>query len=77
MQKVFMMRTGGLGSASVDHPSEKRRCSGKKQRNYNDKKSCHCGTTFSKKNNKNNTGFLGAETAKRWKSFSPANKGLG
>ena len=30
-KKVFMMRTGGLGSSSVDHPSEKRRCSGRKQ----------------------------------------------
>ena len=64
MQKVFMMRSGGLGSSSVDHPTEKRRCSGKNNEITVPKKCATVARLF-QKNNKNNTEFLGAETAKK------------
>lgn len=64
MQKVFMMGSGGLGSSSVDHPTEKRRCSGKKITKSQCQKSVPQWHDFFKKNNKNNTEFLGAEIVK-------------
>lgn len=65
MQKVFMMRSGGLGSSSVDHPTEKTSMQWEKITKLQCQKSVPQWHDFFKKNNKNNTEFLGAETAKK------------
>ena len=43
-----MTRQGGLGSLSIDHPAEKRRCNEIKKQNQGTKKVCHSGTSFFK-----------------------------